>query len=636
MNNKSASKFHFKDSNIEPLSKVSEQDIIDAEQTQNENCLLTNFQKIIEKDNQRSKKEQKKAMHQQHLETYISRKCHKFNASFCRSGSIENCTNCFMKNFHISFIKMENSIIYEIPQSPIKLITENDVLGFLKQISILPNEKNEIAAIFYLHRELLLEKRMPDTPLSIPSASPLYPFLYFAAQRILQKISLTKEIIAQDKNYNKMRNIIYAALSINDFNFKKSPMPPPKTLVSHYKKSLTDIETINKALFSKLRSTLFNISNGNTDILHNILLLIGKIYLGQNCLNLLKESSPLMTIIQCKNPKYIKDFITDFFPYSIGIKNHPLKSLQPNLIPQLIRDKLDIALVNIDSSESVCSDLSFLKKLVSNTTVSIDDPLFSKVCYKSTTHYLYITSKDNNDIQRMISSVASCNLISINGNIAQSIYEPLDVYESIFLAITAIYYTIDTYTNDNNLNSLSKDDVVKKPVSEDNLIEKFLSNFCIDRTKEINEEALSHLDQNSLKTAKVHTDIIKKLGIDALPHAIKDDLYYAFNLWYKSTYDKLSSLSETEFNNNLMKKYHKIFYRRFTSTSIYHNTKKEYYNFHGLSIKSDELDSYVKEQALNKRHSSEEELKETFSTYLESLINKYEPILFGLYSNNQI
>ena len=533
-------------------------------------------------------------------------------------------------------IKIENSLKEVIPtsvqknpslQDP-KIIQEIAQLLLFSQdtyiFNFFPPTENTLEAIFYYQQKFLFESYSPNFSPKLSSYHiEIYDILYLAAQRILQKTTMPKETLAQDKDYSKIRSHIYSMVSIEDSSL------PPKELNDKYVTSISNNDTLNKSPFLNLRKTLFNISNGNTNSIDELILLIGRIFLGQKALKSFQSNEPLITIIQCSNPKYIQTFFSQIIP-SKYITTHSLKSLQPKLIPQLIEDKVNCTLLNIDSSESTCSDLSFLKKFISGNKIPIDNPPFFKIFHINTTPYLYITNKNDNQLQKTFSGI-DYKKITFTGNISQCRYQELDPYETIFMSIASIYYAIDIYSN-NEDSSLKTDTIFQEVLPESTLIENFLLCFCIDQTEKIDNEKILSINPKDLTDKKKHTAIIKNLGIDQLEYSTRADLHHAFALWYEATYHNKSSISVDDFTDKLNKKYPNIFYKKRSYTEIYSKKKHEARGFYGLHIKVEDLDSYIEHQLENAKYHSDEELKNTFTQYLEMLLKKYEPILFGMHN----
>ena len=501
------------------------------------------------------------------------------------------------------------------------------ILLFSKEkylFNLFPPTKELLTAIFYYHQKFLSESHVQNySPIINTSTKKTYDIRYLAAQKILHKTITPKEALAQNKDYSAIRSNIFSMLSIDP------SIPSPSNLNPIYKDMIAKAH-IDKTAFLKLRRILFHISNGDIHSLTELLLLIGKIYLGKKSLEFFDAKNQLLTIIECSNPEYIKKFLSDIM-LSEATTYHTSKSLKAELIPILIFDKLNSTLVNIDSSESSCSDLSFFKKLTSGNKVSLNNSPLPQIFHKNTTHHLYITSNPDNQFQKQPTNIPY-KKITLTGNISDCIYQPLDTYESIFMAIASIYYTIDVYTN----HSLPPIEfpITNKNLPEANIIEKFLSSFCIDQTDKLDPNALSPIKTNDLDNTKKHTALIKELGIDQLDYSTKIDLHHAFSLWYKATYQKKSSISVDDFTNELVKKYHPIFYKKRSSIEIYSGEKHEARGFYGLSIKVEELNSYIERQQSIEKQTAKMQQQKNCTQFIETLINKYEPILFGIHNTN--
>ena len=617
--------FKFEDNHFEPLPKISDQDIDKVENSYKNSYLSSQIQKEIHFTHQKAQTNYKTNIDEQNLYSYMLRHC---QHSACRS--IENCTTCFMRNSNMWPTKIDNSIIYKNynEQEYLPLITGEDIQKAVEKFPIPSTEKAEILSIFSLHWKISQHKALP---LTIPSTTYLYPFIWLTAQKIIQKTEFIKETLAQGKDYHKARNIIYSALSIADQDIGKNLISLTASIKKRYFASLSSPKS---SIFFNLKNILFYLTKGNTATLHNLFLLIGKSYIGQNGLNLLtEEHAPLLTIIHCQNPKYIADFLTDLFPNPSAVTNHPLKSLRHELIPQLICDKFNFTRINIDYSDSTSSNLAFLKKLFTNANITIDDSLFSKIYYKNTAQFTYITQKVPLAVKKIFSDI-NYNVISFDGDIAACRYTPLDLYESTFLAISSIYYTIDTYTNNAPPLTLTTNSAPQEILSESILIDSFLSKFCINKAATFDKEKLSSINPNDIKDAKKHTALINTLGIAPLDYSTKVDLHHAFNLWYEATYQKSSGISVDDFTNNLRQKIHSVFYKKKYAREIYSKKSREARGFYGISINVAEVASYVTKQKENSVGLTEKAIQEAFTHCLEMFINKYEPILFNMYDDN--
>ena len=103
---------------------------------------------------------------------------------------------------------------------------------------------------------------------------------------------------------------------------------------------------------------------------------------------------------------------------------------------------------------------------------------------------------------------------------------------------------------------------------------------------------------------------------------------HAFSLWYEATYSRKASISVDDFTSELVKKHHPIFYKKRLFTEIYSGEKREARGFYGLFIKVSELQSYIERQQSTEKQAANMEQQKNCTYFIETLINKYEPILF--------
>lgn len=129
------------------------------------------------------------------------------------------------------------------------------------------------------------------------------------------------------------------------------------------------------------------------------------------------------------------------------IKTYSLKELsKPDKIFNFIIDKLNGALVNIDSTDLTSLDISFFKKLISDKQfVAQNDNILGKISHRNTIQYIFI-SDNITQINSTFKDI-DYDLIDFTGDISKVEYCNLAKYECLLMVVASIYKTISINNN---------------------------------------------------------------------------------------------------------------------------------------------------------------------------------------------
>ncbi|SEJ96107.1 hypothetical protein SAMN05660742_12928 [Propionispira arboris] len=625
MTEKQFANFTFQAPFIKSVPEVSSKHIKEREHTFSQNILnrLTNS---INEDAKETAQNHKETIYFNHFKSYIHRMCS--NKSCHLTSNMEICTKCILDNYNISHIRLDKTLIYFHENDFLCTQTDIEMLALKFQkfhtANTFPPTSDELFAIFYYHKKFIFEKPFKSQLSFLSKKDSIYPFVSLAAEKIIHSIPETKRIIAQDGNYDRFHLKILSEMSL--------PLPSQDEAIFsknriqyELKKDTTVFNKKGLNLFDNLRSILFNISNGNTHTINQLFTLLGKIYIGKSIFKILNQNYPQITVIQCNNISYIRKFLYCLCPPEPHTTEYPLNSLSYKLLPIFIKNKYFLQMLNLDSSNSTCLDPSFIKKLVSDHYVSIKDPVFGEISHKNNMHYIYITDKNESNIEKSLGIANTFyNIIHFDGDLSNSCSDKfkLNPHEHIFMLLTSIFYTIDTYIETNTPTSpitltSNNDSSIEKNIST------FLLEFCTDSTMQISSSKLIDMENIQSFDEKSKSKKISELGIDCLPFSTRNDLFQAFDLWYNATFSKKHLLSIDDFTKILKDRYHPIFYKKRQTIGIYVTEKREYRGFYGLSIQKDKLDSHIEKCIQVNAAKLENKLTEDFSEYLSSLIRKY-------------
>jgi hypothetical protein len=513
--------------------------------------------------------------------------------------------------------KLEETAVFKIA----KLILSNQTIPF----KLIPPTSDEFQAIFHYHKNFFSQ---------IPRKNVYYKaltneniwfgyILNLASERFLRKIPEAKKILTQNnlQQYTLYRNKIFSKISphcfFNNLQFDQ--------LTSHFL-TLHEKYKSSTAAFQALRTILFNISVGNTETIDQLFELVGKIFLGRSIYQYCEQPAKNLTIIKCKNPTYIYSFLAQIFQFAtVNVSSYPLNTLTTEKIPNLIQDKLELTLANIDYSKRKVSDTIFLKKLLSDNFVSTKDPLFGEIFHRNTLHYVYIT--DSSDTENPLHSL-SHNRINLTEDISTAIYEPLSEDEIFFFILTSICKSIDKLFNSKP--SFKNKPEVSTTFSLEERLYEFINKFCTDTTNKISNDEIDKIPLATISGSKNDNDRRSKaieLGVTKLAYTLNMDLTEGFSLWLKSVSDDTDlKINERKLAPILLTKYHTIFYIKVDNpTSIFrsekiHSSPKAFY---GISLNKNKLDAFLQEKANEQEQVLQKNLQDNFSNYLADHINKY-------------
>ena len=547
----------------------------------------------------------------------------------------------------------KNQILAELAFiEPIKVIVGNNPLiaknlatfiikhPKLSLFQILPPTNDEFLSICYIHQNF---NSFPNSPKV--SSAPVDCIRYAAISKLAENLDLTQKLIAQSpdkihENYEKMISPLMNQLSLNI----NSRCPLEAYLYNCMNYNKKDFST-SSAPFSKLRNTLFAIFNGKISTINDFSKLITKVYLGNKFvkknLSTKNFSTHSVTVISCTNKQYMFDFLSSIFSYPLhnaskitltstypifltkNFSTYTLADLvKQNNIDEFILDNyINTKIVNIDTTHPTTSiDLSFFEKMITPTK-GISTNSLTKEKFSSDIHYIFIT--DNALKTNQILTNIPHDTIIAEGTLETIRFEPLSCHEYLFLTLGFIYYNLDsslptqkspsTYTETSTL-------------SENELIDFFISNFCNDTTASIPADELAKFPADILDLKNI-SDLKKKahsIGIDKLPFCIVDDLYYYFTEWQKYTFPSSPIISESNFKNILRKKYHPLFYIRKAATRLIPlSPKKEYRGYYGLTIDIEKHTADKSHKKIDQQQHNNIDDQQKFTNYLETLISKY-------------
>jgi hypothetical protein len=557
------------------------------------------------------------------------------------------CPKCILSANQIFSSISDNTITYHGPRNFIfnsgKDIGDiNKFLShFLPPIAYnLPFKKNppnidELKAIFYWHREWarLNSKTQEVKQISnnINYSTPLHSIHYQLAQRLLLLYHTADPIISHDDLPGQLTHLQRE----RDAVLKKFQIP--SNLNSFFEQKLTKhigsathiVSNPNFTKFQNLNRILFTISNGKSDTIKLLAIMLAKIYIGRPYLEYIDKDTNHLTLIITNNPMYIRNFFMDIFLYTLtlGINSDAQKiydeyshhkknatsffiateysatklSDETN-IGEFIKDKNMGNIVNIDTTNTSAG--SNFKDIVNGRALSYKDTYFGTLSYKSNAHYIRIneTIKDN--------GLGDYNIpydtILFNGDLSNAIYEPLNDYELFFLVTGFINYGLDL---------LSQPDlkpIVSQPAPLE-LVNEFIGNFCSDTTNTISPTEPNIEDETK------RLDAAKELGITQLPFTHIDILAEFFNEWCAIAHNDIS-YEENVIKNTFIDKYPNIFYfKKRAMTPL--GKSKEARGLYGLKF---EYDKFIKfKNAKASSIASDQSTPEKFIPYFENILTNY-------------
>lgn len=455
---------------------------------------------------------------------------------------------------------------------------------------------------------------------------------------------------AMFRDYTKESNVVfnhYFKISTEEMDDSSDLS---NTLHWVYTSYISKVNNLPKPFYN-LRRVLFYISSGDTKVIDDLAILLLKVYIGRSYLRYLDNDKRNLTVCICNNKNYFKNFMMDIFNFTmesdktkllkVGVQNilklffqnrseksfyhvstYSAKMLSDDkYLGALIRDKLYGNIVNLDTTDIFTVNGKF-KSFLSGEKVSITDPVFGKLSYRSNAQYIYITEVKN--LPESSFSGVPHSILHFTGDLSKSKYEPLNGYELFFLVTGLLHYALDLidapYSNETDL--FQSNSAVP---SVSSLIDTFIDEFCDDTTGTISNQLIQNIPLDSIigsKNEKERKEQVKRLQIDKLDFIFSKDLCSCFNKWIYISYPTVESCSDDDFTKMIIAKYHIIFYNKVYGENM-GGKKLEARGFYGLKIKVDELEKYLSQETQKKMTVSSEESQKHFTDYLENIISNY-------------
>lgn len=618
--------------------------------------------------------------HVQNIYAYIERTCK--NEQCKRSMRLSRCiVNCILPNSNIQLSRFNNTFFFYLYNNNLpylNLFSSDDIneklLPFFHQFSELkytnentppsfyvchPSYKEASSILYWFIKHCILPHNIQSFSWRPPLSTKAIALRYLCCDILYNQLHDNPNIIHHDTTDDRMISLTSSEL-LNLLNlFGHPPMPGiGLNILSNklnHKKHIID-------------NLLFNFSNGNIHAIQDFLTLLANCTLGYNFSQKVNSNTPQLTVIHAQDVNLMHRFISTILNTLPLLAKDPNAAILLNMesqqdLTQEILPFHDFNFSQFSSSDNIFThlqyeisgtnifistknissktDLSFFKKMISNTgyTISNNDPVFGKIKYKSTSHYIYITDNLDN-ANKHLTTLSPYRLIDFSGPVPQENLDALSRSECYFIILNAIYLFItNAPVNDNAPENMSQ----KLNASE--AFKKFIELFCVDTTNQIDPVEINLVLKEASKEFAVGADIsaskydtLRKnlattLKITDLDYTLATDLYTGFTEWQQNSPIYVPKLTQSDFIEQIHLNYSSVFYIKHSNAkSLYESKTSQAKVMYGLKLDPTKITDFIH----NKQSKIEQEQRiHAFESYwkkLENDCNKWYNPLKAIYT----